>query len=215
MTTHMRVQSLLILCAIHLPAQNIGGSISGQITDSQGLPVDGAAVEIVSVSTGLKHHARSGASGRFLAPSLPQSVYKVEASKAGFQPAAAEQVRVAIGESPSVRLTLVPATNVQSVTVTSEVSVLRAGSADQGSSYGASPMNSLPMLGGGTGRNFRTQAYLTPGVSLDSRAPAVRRVRFPQPEQQLPGRLQRLQRGRRRAPDGPRGLRAANLDRGD
>lgn len=170
MTTHMRVQSLLILCAIHLPAQNIGGSISGQITDSQGLPVDGAAVEIVSVSTGLKHHARSGASGRFLAPSLPQSVYKVEASKAGFQPAAAEQVRVAIGESPSVRLTLVPATNVQSVTVTSEVSVLRAGSADQGSSYGASPMNSLPMLGGGTGRNFRTQAYLTPGVSLSTAA---------------------------------------------
>jgi hypothetical protein len=161
----------MLLCgswAIH--AQNIGGSITGEVADSQGLAVENARIEVVSLDTGAKSAAVSDRSGKFVVPSLPQSTYSVTAVKQGFTSATAGLVRVSIGDSPAVRLILAPATAVQSVTVTAEVSALRTDTPERGSSYDASLMNDLPMLGGGTGRNFRTQAYLTPGVSLSTAA---------------------------------------------
>ncbi len=159
-----------LLCALSAWAQNIGGSISGQILDSQGLPVEKAGIEAVNLETGAKLRAESDRSGRFVIPSLPQSVYRVTASREGLAPATASEVRVAAGDSPLVRLTLAPAASAQSVTVTAEVSSLRTDTPERGSSYGAALMNDLPMLGGGAGRNFRTQAYLTPGVALSTAA---------------------------------------------
>lgn len=161
---------LLLSSAICIHGQNIGGSISGLVTDSQGLPLDSAKIVAESLENGTRQLGASDSSGRFVLPSLPQGDYSLTASKDGFAPATANQVRVAIGDSPSVRLTLTVATSAQSVNVTAEVSALRTDSPDRGSSYSAALMNDLPMLGGGTGRNFRTQAYLTPGVALSTAA---------------------------------------------
>jgi hypothetical protein len=170
MNTLPRALSLAFLCASLSVAQNIGGSISGQVLDIQGLAVEDAKLEILNLSTGLRLSVISDRSGRFVVPSLPQAVYKVSATKTGFNEAAADAVKVAIGDSPFLRLVLSPANAAQSVTVSAEVSALRTDTPERGSSYNASLMNDLPMLGGGTGRNFRTQAYLTPGVSLSTGA---------------------------------------------
>lgn len=159
-----------IALSLGAAAQNIGGAIAGVVVDSQGLRVEGSRVEIVSLATGVKQVLQTDATGRFIVASLPQSAYKVSASKDGFQTAEAAEVRVAVGDTPVVRLTLVPATAAQTVTVLGEISALRTDTPDRGASYGTSLMNDLPMLGGGTGRNFRTQAYLTPGVALSTAA---------------------------------------------
>lgn len=164
------VLSISVLAALSAPAQNIGGSISGQVLDSQGLAIEAVRLEATNLTTGAKQQTLTDRSGRFVLPSLPQSLYRVTADKQGFLTATAEDVKVAIGESPNVRLTLAPAAAAQTVTVTSEVSALPTGTPERGSSYNAALMNDLPMLGGGTGRNFRTQAYLTPGVSLSTGA---------------------------------------------
>ncbi|MCX6612408.1 MAG: TonB-dependent receptor [Acidobacteria bacterium] len=151
-------------------AQNIGGSIAGQVLDSQGLSIEAAKIEIVNLTTGIKQATSTDRTGRFFAPSLPQSTYQVSAAKEGFTSATANSVRVAIGDTPNLRLVLSPATATQTVNVVAEVSALRTDTPERGSSYNAALMNDLPMLGGGTGRNFRTQAYLTPGVSLSTGA---------------------------------------------
>lgn len=161
---------ILSALATMASAQNIGGSISGQILDSQGLGIENARVEVTRQSTGVKQAVTTDHSGRFLVPSLPQDTYRLVAGKVGFSDVTSEPVRVAIGDSPSVRLTLNVATQSQAVTVSGEVSALRTDTPDRGSSYSASLMNDLPMLGGGSGRNFRTQAYLTPGVALSTAA---------------------------------------------
>ncbi len=168
MSTRRRV-TVVFLCALSLWAQNIGGSISGLVLDQQGLAVEEAKIEVINLASGQKAEARTDRSGRFVVPSLPQAIYKVIAAKQGLE-ATAGEVRVTIGDSPNLRLTLVPMASAQSVTVTAEVSALRTDAPDQGASYNAALMNDLPMLGGGTGRNFRTQAYLTPGVSLSTAA---------------------------------------------
>ncbi len=170
MNTLARAFLCFSLGAAFAAAQNIGGSLTGQVFDSQGLPVEAAALEIVNLSTGRKYAATSDRSGRFLVPSLPQDLYRVSAAKPGFTDAVADSVRVAIGDAPFVRLSLAPAAASQTVTVSAEVSALRTDTPERGASYNAALMNDLPMLGGGTGRNFRTQAYLTPGVSLSTGA---------------------------------------------
>jgi Carboxypeptidase regulatory-like domain len=164
------VLSISVLAALSAPAQNIGGSISGQVLDSQGLAIEAVRLEATNLTTGAKQQTLTDRSGRFVLPSLPQSLYRVTADKQGFAIATADDVKVAIGESPNVRLTLAPAAAAQTVTVNAEVSALPTGTPERGSSYNAALMNDLPMLGGGTGRNFRTQAYLTPGVSLSTAA---------------------------------------------
>jgi hypothetical protein len=170
MASYIHGLALLSLCAASALAQNIGGSISGQVLDSQGLLVEAAKIEIRNLTTGSRHSVSTDRAGRFYVPSLPQSTYHVEASKEGFSPTTADDVRVAIGDSPTLKLVLTPATASQSVLVSAEVSALRTDTPDRGSSYSAALMNDLPMLGGGTGRNFRTQAYLTPGVALSTGA---------------------------------------------
>ncbi len=170
MAAHTHGLVLLSLCAVSALAQNIGGSIAGQVLDSQGLSVEAAKIEIVNLSTGLKQAISTDRTGRFFAPSLPQSTYQVSATKEGFTSTTANSVRVAIGDTPNLRLVLSPATATQTVNVVAEVSALRTDTPERGSSYNAALMNDLPMLGGGTGRNFRTQAYLTPGVSLSTGA---------------------------------------------
>jgi len=161
---------LAIGLATPVAAQNIGGSISGQVLDAQGNAVEDAAVEVSSLNSGLHQKVTSDRLGRFIVPSLPQDIYHVKVTKAGFTEAMAEAVRVDIGDSPSLRLTLTVASAAQAITVSAEVSALRTDTPDRGASYNAALMNDLPMLGGGTGRNFRTQAYLTPGVALSTGA---------------------------------------------
>jgi hypothetical protein len=151
-------------------AQNIGGSIAGQVLDAQGLAVEDARILVRDEGGAWNREAMTDRLGRFWVPSVPQGLYRLEAAKVGFQTATTEGVRVAIGDSPSVKLVLVPAATGQTVTVTAEVTALRTDTPERGSSYNAAMMNDLPMLGGGTGRNFRTQAYLTPGVALSTGA---------------------------------------------
>lgn len=166
----MRSIGLSLALAFVAIAQNIGGSLAGIVIDAQGLPVEAARIEITDSATKARILLESGPLGRFSAPSLPQATYRVVVTRAGFADAVMDDVRVTVGDTPSLRLVLNPASSAATVTVESEVSAVRADTPDRGSSYGAPMMNELPMLGGGTGRNFRTQAYLTPGVALSTAA---------------------------------------------
>ncbi len=165
-------QCLLVLCALArlAQAQNIGGSLRGIVLDSQGLAVESAKIELLNTATGARITQVTDTAGRFAVPSLEQARYQVTASRPGFRDAVAEAVPVTVGDAPEVRLVLTPAATTTAVTVTSEVSAVRTDTPDRGASYNAAMMNELPMLGGGTGRNFRTQAYLTPGVAVSTGA---------------------------------------------
>lgn len=160
----------LFLCLGVLKAQNIGGSLSVVVTDTQGLPVETALVELVNQSSGFRQSASTGRDGHVSFASLPASQYVASTRKDGFLPVESEPVRVDIGLAPSLRLKLVPASAGTTLEVKAEVQSLRTDTPERASTYGADLMNNLPMLGGGTGRNFRTQAYLTPGVALSTGA---------------------------------------------
>ena len=163
----MRAWLFLLACGSALPgwAQNIGATLGGMVVDTQGLPVRAAKVILKNESTGARLDAETGSTGAFRFPSLGAASYSLEISGEGFAAASVEGVRLSVGDERILRITLEPATVRESVTVTGEmISAVQTDSADQGQGFNADLMNGLPMLGGGTGRNFRTQVYLTPGV---------------------------------------------------
>ena len=163
----MRAKHLLLACVFSLPvfAQNIGASLGGVVEDGQGLPVRAARVLLKSESTGARLMAETGAAGAFRFPSLGASVYSLEISLDAFAISKVENVRLSVGDERMLRIILQPEAVRQTITVTGEmISTVQTDSADQGQAFNADLMNDLPMLGGGTGRNFRTQVYLAPGV---------------------------------------------------
>jgi hypothetical protein len=69
-----------------MPAQVVGGTISGIITDATGAALPGADVIVRNLETGAERKLASDDSGHYSAPSISIGTYKVTASKPGFAP---------------------------------------------------------------------------------------------------------------------------------
>ena len=162
-----------ILCGLAwtASAQNIGSSLSVQVDDSQGLAVRRARVVVESLQTGARQESVSSSAGQARFVSLAPGAYKVCVSRDGLAAAVVEGLALVIGQERSVRVTLRPEAAKQSITVNGEaISTVQTESGSNGASFSLQQMQDLPMLGGGTGRNFRTQAYLAPGVAPSTAA---------------------------------------------
>jgi hypothetical protein len=80
-------------------------------------------------------------------------------------------VPLIVGQQQTLRAALQPAATKQEITVAAEgVSLIAADGSNAGKSYSQLLMQNLPMAMGGQGRNFKTQAYLTPAVAPSTAA---------------------------------------------
>lgn len=169
----MFIRSLMTcaLASCALWGQSIGSSISGVVLDPQGLAVQGAAVRITNSSTNADWSSTSSSAGAFRAPALPPGNYRVRITAPGFAVLTFESVPLVVGQTQSLRAVMQPAATRQEVTVSAEaVSAVTADGANTGKSYNQLMMQDLPMAMGGQGRNFKTQAYLTPAVAPSTAA---------------------------------------------
>ena len=119
---------------------------------------DGSRLDLLSESTGL-----------FQAPNLAPGDYAVVVSKDGFANAELALLRLVVGESRTIRVVLSPAGVAQQVTVQSTVEAVNLSDGQGNATFGAPALN-LPVVSGGTGRNFRNQVYLAPGVTPSTTA---------------------------------------------
>jgi hypothetical protein len=151
--------------------QSISSSLNGTVLDAQGLALENATVRVSNKTTNEEWKLTTDGAGVFRAPSLPPGSYVVEITAPGFGRVKYEDVGLVVGQTRTLRATLAPEAARQEVTVTAEeVSALTLDAAGDGKSYGQKLMQDLPMAVGNTGRNFRTQAYLTPGVAQSTAA---------------------------------------------
>lgn len=162
------MRSALFALFVLLPmayGQNIGANLAGLVSDAQGLSVRGARVRLVSALTESAQEAETAPDGRFRFVSVAPGNYVLQITAAGLAPYRSERLTLQVGETQTVRAVLGVEAAAQSVTVAAN---WEAASTEK--SYSAGLMNDLPMLAGGTGRNFRTQVYLTPGVTPATQA---------------------------------------------
>lgn len=99
------------LCALvpaNVQAQGITTStLTGRVTDQDGAPLGNVEIAITNVATGAQLQTLTRADGRFLMPALrPGGPYRIQASSIGYETTAVEDLRLALGETRSVDITL-------------------------------------------------------------------------------------------------------------
>jgi len=169
----MQKKCILLTAALAVAgfAQSISSGLNGTVLDSQGLAVQNANVRVSNRTTNEEVKLQTDGAGAFRASTLPPGTYRVEITAPGFGRTTFEEVSLIVGQVQTLRAKLQPESTKQEVTVSAEaVTAVTYDSGGNGKNYGQVMMQDLPMATGGQGRNFRTQAYLTPSVAQSTAA---------------------------------------------
>lgn len=152
---------LLVAGAVPASAQMDRASLSGVVRDPSGSVVPEAAVEVTLVATGLTRTTRTGTGGLYRVPALPPGLYVVSVAKDGFEATALADVRLGVGESRTLDVTLRVGAITSEVTVTAPLAGADRRSAEIGSTVSRAQIESTPL----NGRNWATLMTFAPGAS--------------------------------------------------
>src|SRR5207244_1002807 len=110
------VSLIAFTCAV-VDAQNITGSIVGQVADPSGSAVPGAAISALNMDTGLAAHTTTDTSGSYSIPNLLAGTYEITVKKPGFQTTSVSRLPLLSAQTLRQDLTLQVGTVQQSVEV--------------------------------------------------------------------------------------------------
>jgi hypothetical protein len=149
------------ICTGAVFAQSTTGLINGVVTDGTGALVTDAQITAVNQGTGFTRTIKSDASGAFSLPQIPPGVYRVTATKDGFETTVQESVQLEVNGSVTLNLALQVGSSNQTVQVSAAPPQLNTTSATLGDVIGHTETVDLPL----NGREFTQLALLTPGAS--------------------------------------------------
>jgi hypothetical protein len=159
--TKLHVFALIaILGALPMVAQNkTTGGISGVVKDQTELTLPGVTVTVINTGTGLTRTAYTETSGAFTMDLLPPGTYRVTAELEGLGRAEHGNVRVVLGTSTRVALTIAPRLT-DIIEVTADTPLVDTRQSGLTAVVSFEQISSLPILG----RDFKDLILLTPGV---------------------------------------------------
>ena len=167
---HFRMRSfLLVLLCSALPVAAFAqgsltsGSISGRVAESSGAGLPGVTVTATNVDTGLNRSTVTENSGDYRFGLLPPGRYRVDAELAGLGKTSSPTVTVLLGNDTKTDLRLSPQVS-EAITVTAVAPVIDTQRTGMATSVTNKQIENLPILG----RDFRSLASLTPGVTTDA-----------------------------------------------
>ncbi len=165
--THSRITGLLFICllvfGVAASAQTTG-SIRGEIRDQESLPLPGVVVTIRSEALiGQTRTATTNELGVFRFPSLPVGAYSVEGSMSGFQNVVADNIRVSLGATANVPLTMKMNVMAEAVTVEAESPLLDVNQSGLSTSYDKEILEEVP-----TQRGMWDLMQVSPGATVDA-----------------------------------------------
>jgi len=135
--------AILLLAALPLAAQN--PVVSGRITDSSGAVIPNAKVELKNRSTAVATLTSTNTEGYFVLPPVAPGFYEVSASATGFKEARLDALRLEIGQSRSLALTLHPGEVRESILVLDSAPLITTNRADRGTVVENKFVMSIPM----------------------------------------------------------------------
>ncbi len=153
------VFSVFCLAAI-APAQTESARIQGTVTDSAGAVVAGATVKVTSVATGREVTATSSDDGSFSVLSLQPGRYAVEVTAPNFK-TTKQEITLEVAQTAPLTVALEAGAVTETVTVTTDVPQVDAGTSAVGETIQGRQIVELPL----NGRNVIELARLTPGVT--------------------------------------------------
>src|SRR5262245_34813610 len=150
-----------LLCASTLAAQTVGGSLQGFITDASGAALPRAQVLILNIGTGATRELTTDEGGRYRVPILPPGNYEIHVTASGFQTAVRRGIRLDIGRTLDVDLSLAVGAVEATVDVTAEAPRINLTEGGVSGLIDDRQIRDLPL----NGRSFQQLALLQPGVT--------------------------------------------------
>jgi Carboxypeptidase regulatory-like domain len=148
-----------LLFAVSARAQG-DASIFGQVADSTGAAIAGAAVKIRNVETGSERNLVTDEAGRFSAPSLSVGRYDVAAAKEGFHTDTKTNIALAVGQREEIDFTLQVGDVHQTVEVPAFSGALAVTTEDTSGLVEERQVKDLPL----NGRSYDQLLTLNPGI---------------------------------------------------
>ncbi|MDQ6801799.1 MAG: TonB-dependent receptor [Acidobacteriota bacterium] len=139
------------------------GGIKGRVTDSSGGALTGVTMTVTNVDTGLTRNVVTESDGTYLVSLIPPGNYRVEAELAGLGKSAVPRVTVLLGNTTKADIKLSPAV-AETITVTAAAPIVDTQRSGTTASITNQQIEDLPILG----RDFRSLAALTPGMTLSA-----------------------------------------------
>ena len=154
---------LCVLACVSAFAQSVNvttGSIGGKVTDNSGAGLPGVTVTASNTGTGLTRTTVTENDGTYTLNLLPPGTYKVAGELSGLGNANVSNVTVLLGNTTTTNLKLAPSVS-ETITVTAAAPVVDTQRTGQSTSVTNQQIENLPIFG----RDFRSLANLTPGIS--------------------------------------------------
>lgn len=143
-----------------LCAQEITGSISGEVRDASGSVMPGVNVTVLNTGTNVSKVVTTGPSGTYRVPFLIFGTYSVSAELQGFKTSRAENVQVSTSEEARVDLTLSVGDVKETVTITAREALLKTEEASISTTVDEKMVTDLPL----PGRQIIAATLLAPGA---------------------------------------------------
>jgi Carboxypeptidase regulatory-like domain len=157
-----RFAVFIILTPCSAGAQVLYGSIVGQISDTSGAAVSGAAVTITNRDTGLTRTAVSNETGAYSFTNPLAGRYDVKITLQGFKEFVKTGVPVSVNEVSRVDAALDIGALSDTVTVVSALQLLQTDKADTHTEITSDAITQLPLP---QNRNYQTLINLVPGAT--------------------------------------------------
>jgi hypothetical protein len=137
----------LLVPTLTFPQGETTSAIVGQITDTSGAALPGAAVTINEKDGGLQRTATSDQAGRFNFPQLKPGNYVVKVEAAGFTSQQGDSVSAGLGQTQTVNFALKVAQLNENVEVRSDAAILNPQNANTSTTLSAPALENLPNPG--------------------------------------------------------------------
>jgi hypothetical protein len=152
---------VLVLCSTPSFGQGGAATLSGRITDQNGLVIPGAKVQAVKVDTNTVFPTDTNDAGLYNLPTLPPGTYRIVVEKEGFEQTVQSGIELHVADSVAMNFALKVGSISQSVTVTGEAPIVNTTTSSLGGLVNDKQIVELPL----NGRNYVDLTLLQPGVS--------------------------------------------------
>jgi hypothetical protein len=155
---------LVLGCVASGMAQVNTASLSGTVTDPQGLAVKGTKVTVTSTGTGAQRTAVADDGGRYTLVGLPPGEYMIAADGgSSFAMYESSSLVLTVGQVAVVNVPLVLRGQQQSITVTTEAPLVETQKTDVSLTINSQQITNLPI----DGRNYINFTLLNPQAGRD------------------------------------------------
>jgi hypothetical protein len=154
---------LLATAGVAQSGNAVTGAINGRVTDASGGALPGVTITATNLDTGLARTEVSENDGTYTINLLPTGNYRVDAELAGLGKSVVPRVTVLLGNSTKADVRIAPAVT-ETITVTAATPIVDTQRSGMTASVTNQQIESLPLLG----RDFRSLAALTPGITVGS-----------------------------------------------